>query len=622
MLAASAASHPGKVAVRSCSGSMSFHVLDTMVSRCAALLQRHVERPGTVIAITSVLSVDFIIAYYGVLRSGNVAAPINPFLRGPQLAQLLGGSAAEVVLVDPTAADRISEVRDQLPKLREVLLLGSRPQDGSRSGLFLRELLKETMAAEPVRRGAPARSQDVACLHFTSGTTGAPKTVRLSHRNVTVNAAQVADAHRISGGSVMLNHLPTFHPMHMNSAILAGVTQVLCESPDPVESLNQANRYGATHYYSLPPRLAALANSPLLAELGLETVRVIASGGSALPPKAAHVLSDHFGIPVIQGYGLAETSPLTHSDGIAEWVAGTVGRPVADTECRIVDVRSRAVLGVGEPGEVQLRGPQVMLGYAGESTPSAIDDEGWLSTGDVGRLRPDGRLVLVDRLKDVFKRDNWLVSPSAVEQVVLAHPDVVECVVVDHPDPSCGAVATAFVVLAPTVAEPAEFVAALATQANDRMPYYQQLEHIEVVASIPRSPNGKVPRAQLRARMAELLAPPQHPDSPPEGGRPQEETMVTFITTFTLKGDAEEFERLFEAHAKFMSAQPGFLGYRMVRSKSNPAKYVNVGHWASPDAHRGVVTNPEFGQHVQAMRPLVDAEGDLFDQVSAAGLSD
>jgi long-chain acyl-CoA synthetase len=294
---------------------------------------------------------------------------------------------------------------------------------------------------------------------------------------------------------------------------------------------------------------------------------------------------------------------------------------VADTECRIVDVRTRAVLGIGEPGEVQLRGPQIMLGYAGESTPSAIDADGWLSTGDVGQLRADGRLLLVDRLKDVFKRDNWLVSPAAVEQVLLADPDVVECVVVDHPDPSCGAVATAFVVLAPAVAEPAEFVAALAARANDRMPYYQQLEHIEIVASIPRSPNGKVPRAQLRARMAELLDSPQHQDIPSAGGRSQEESMITFITTFTLKGDADEFERLFDEHAKFMSEQPGFLGYRMIRSKSNPAKYVNVGHWASPDAHRSVVTNPQFGEHVRAMSPLVEAEADLFDQVSAAGLS-
>jgi long-chain acyl-CoA synthetase len=313
----------------------------------------------------------------------------------------------------------------------------------------------------------------------------------------------------------MLNHLPTFHPMHLNSGILAGATQVLCDVPEAAESVRLANRYGASHYYSLPVRLAAMAGSSELAGLRLETVRVIASGGSALPAAAAETLSEHFGIPVIQGYGLAETSPLTHSDTPADWLPGTVGRPVAETECRIVEVSSRKVLGTGEVGEVQVRGPQLMLGYLEKSTAPAVDEDGWLSTGDVGRVADDGRLVLTDRLKDVFKRDNWLVSPTAVEHALQRCPEVRECVVVDHPDPSCGAVATAFVVLTGRAADFAggpsasadlpAVVRRLTAEVNATLPYYQQLEHIEVVDSIPRSPNGKIPRRELRSRMAVLL---------------------------------------------------------------------------------------------------------------------
>nr|WCI13842.1 LaxL [Streptomyces setonensis] len=508
MLAASAASHPSKTAVRANSRKISFGVLDTMVNRCAAQLRHYVGRPGTVVALTSLLSPDFIVGYYGVLRSGNVAAPINPFLREEQLAHVLGDSGTEVALVDAVTAARIDSVRHRLPALREIVVLGPRPAGAASIGRTLREVLAEVgvPADENGLGTSTAAPDDLACLHFTSGTTGVPKTVMLSHRNITVNAAQVAHAHRISGGSVILNHLPTFHPMHMNSALLAGATQLLCPSPDPVESLQLANRYGATHYYSLPPRLAALAGSDRLSQHRLETVRVIASGGSALPPAAARKLSEHFAIPVIQGYGLAETSPLTHSDDPADWVPGTAGRPVADTECRIVDVDSREVLERGQAGEVQVRGPQLMLGYAGESAPSAIDADGWLSTGDIGQVGADGRLVLLDRLKDVFKRDNWLVSPTAVERVLEGHPSVRECVVVDHPDPLCGAVATAFVVLtAQAAADRDTAVKAVASQVNTTMPYYQHLEHLEVVESIPRSPNGKIPRRELRARMAELL---------------------------------------------------------------------------------------------------------------------
>lgn len=510
MLAASAANHPRRTAVRAGTRKISYGVLDTMVNRCAAQLRGHVDRPGTVVALTSLLSPDFVVGYYGVLRSGNVAAPINPFLREEQLAHVLKDSGTEIALVDAATAVRVDAVRHRLPALREIVVLGPRPAGAERIGRTLREVIAEAVAVPGGSGdgpGAPAAGpDDLACLHFTSGTTGAPKTVMLSHRNVAVNAAQVAHAHRISGGSVILNHLPTFHPMHMNSAIFAGATQLLCAAPDPAASLELANEYGATHYYSLPPRLAALAGSDRLPEHRLETVRVIASGGSALPPAAARRLAEHFAVPVIQGYGLAETSPLTHSDDVADWAPGTVGRPVADTECRIVDVDTREVLDTGTAGEVQVRGPQVMLGYAGEPTPSTIDAHGWLSTGDVGQIGSDGRLTLIDRLKDVFKRDNWLVSPTAVERVLGGHPSIRECVVVDSPDPRCGAVATAFVVLtAEAAADPAPALEAVGAEVNATMPYYQHLEHLEAVESIPRSPNGKVPRRELRARMAELL---------------------------------------------------------------------------------------------------------------------
>src|SRR5262249_20308968 len=222
------------------------------------------------------------------------------------------------------------------------------------------------------------------CVHFTSGTTGPAKGVRLSHRNLTVNAAQVAGGHGLDHPSVVLNHLPTYHLMHLNSAVFAGATQVLCPGDDTAAAIEAANEHRATRFYSLPVRLLRLADDPRLPELKLATVEAVMSGGSALSPAAATTLSRHFGIPVTQGYGLAETSPLTHTDRIAAPRIGSVGTVVSGTECRIVDLDSRAVLGAGERGEVQLRGPQLMSGYLDPIQPTGIDTDGWLSTGDVG----------------------------------------------------------------------------------------------------------------------------------------------------------------------------------------------------------------------------------------------
>jgi long-chain acyl-CoA synthetase len=241
-------------------------------------------------------------------------------------------------------------------------------------------------------------------------------------------------------------------------------------------------------------RLAQLAADDRLRGLRLDTVRAILSGGSALAPVAARALTEHFGVPVMQGYGLAETSPLTHCDQPPWPRYGSVGPPVAETECRIVDVTTRAVLPPGEQGEVQVRGPQVMLGYLNAEEPSPVDADGWLSTGDIGRVDQDGYLFLVDRIKDVFKYDNHLVAPAEIERVLAMHPGVADCVVVDTSDPLHGGVANALVVPRSddvTATELAEFV-------NQQVPPYQRLARVILTASIPRAPGGKTSRSTLR----------------------------------------------------------------------------------------------------------------------------
>ncbi|MFG2718547.1 class I adenylate-forming enzyme family protein [Streptomyces sp. NPDC048416] len=504
LLSEAAASAPDRAALIHGAGRVTYGELDRRVTAAAAALRALVPGTGATVAVASVLHPDFAVAYYAAARAGHVAAVVNPLLGEDDLLHVLTLGRARLAFVDAALYERLAAVRDRLPDLEQVVLIG----DGAREGLTrLRELV-DGAPSGAVPPAAPAGPDDVACVQFTSGTTGRPKAVRLTHRNLTVNADQIAVAHRLTATSVSVNHLPTFHPMHLNSAVRAVATQVLCTGREPFHAVAAANEHGATHLYSLPVRLARLAADPGLDELGLRTVTRIASGGSGLPVAAAARLTERFGIPVFQGYGLAETSPLTHSDDPDHPVHGSVGRPVEGTECRVVDVESRAVLPAGSVGEVQLRGPQVMKGYLGGPDGAGLEPDGWLSTGDVGRIDDEGRLFLVDRLKDVFKCDNFLVAPSEVELVVARHPLVREAVVVDLPDEFSGAVAGALLVLDPSVAaqDTGQAVADAVAFVSDRLPYYQHIRYAHAVEAIPRSGNGKIQRRLLRERLLGLRA--------------------------------------------------------------------------------------------------------------------
>lgn len=506
LLSGAAAARPGHRAVVTEDTAVTFAELNDAATRLAGVLRTTLPGRGHVVAVAALLDPDFTVAYFGVARSGHVAAVVNPLLREDDLAHVLSLSGARAAFVDARLYERLTAVQDRLPDLRNIFLLGpvGRAERDSASVSHRPQHLTELLAAVPPGHAphpVATHPDDVVCIHFTSGTTGRPKAVQLTHRNLVVNARQIAVAHELDGDSVTVNHLPTYHPMHQNSAVYAGATQVLCTSPDPTAPVITANRHRATHLYSLPFRLALLAQSERLPHLRLDTVAYMASGGSALSPDAAARLSAHFEVSVFQGYGLAETSPLTHSDDPRQPAPGSVGRPVEGTECRVVDVETRQVLPAGTAGEVQVRGPQVMRGYVGAPAGAGVEPDGWFSTGDVGRIEPDGRLFLIDRLKDVFKYHNWLVSPSETERALRRHPLVADCVVFDHPEEPAGAVPHALLVLRDTdeSAVPGTLVE-VCRLANSRLPYFQQVRYAQAVASIPRSANGKVRRRELRDR--------------------------------------------------------------------------------------------------------------------------
>ncbi|GAA2903595.1 hypothetical protein GCM10010524_39340 [Streptomyces mexicanus] len=283
-----------------------------------------------------VLDPVFCQAFSGIARSGNVSALVNPLLPPERLAHVLRVSGARVAVVSPAMVPVLTAVRDRLGDLAHLVLTHREPDlDGEAAELpTVAELAAGAPAFTPP---VEADGEEVACLQFTSGTTGAAKAVRLTHRNLTVNAAQTAHMHQVDESSVLFNHLPTLHLMHVTVAATVGATHVLWPAPDVAEAVIAADIARATHYYSLPMRLAKLAADPRLGELEAPALRAILSGGSALAPSAAGVLSQHFGVPVVQGYGLAETSPTTHLSDLDRPRPGSCGVLVPGAESRIVD---------------------------------------------------------------------------------------------------------------------------------------------------------------------------------------------------------------------------------------------------------------------------------------------
>ncbi|MFH7598074.1 class I adenylate-forming enzyme family protein [Streptomyces racemochromogenes] len=509
---------PAACAVRTPHGTRTFAELDARADRYAAYLEHALGRRGARVGVANTLDDEFAAAYYGTVRSGNTVVLLNPLVRAAGLRRMCEVAGVEIAFLPTAAAEQLVKTADRLPLLREIVVTDAPDGIVPADALPLAMALDRAPRTGPRHPDAAADPNAVVCVQFTTGTTGRPKGVLLTHRNLLANAAQTAAAHRLDSGSVTLNHLPLYQPMHLNSAVLAGACQVLCPAPRPAAALALAARTGATHLYSLPARLHQLAADlrhadlpgavdlpgfPLPSRADLDRLTAVLSGGSALAPADARLLSERLGVPVLQGYGLVECAPLTHSQRPGEDTggSGSVGTPVPGTACRVVHPGTRVPLGPGETGEVQLRGPQLMAGYLGESRPPTGED-GWFSTQDVGRIGPDGELHLVDRLDDVFSYDGELVSPTAVESVLAADPRVADCVVVGWPDPVHGAVVWLGLVLHhPTVPGLLDVLDSIVEAANEQLGPHEQIRRVEVLGAVPRTPAGKPERRALRREL-------------------------------------------------------------------------------------------------------------------------
>src|SRR6266487_924448 len=344
---------------------------------------------------------------------------------------------------------------------------------------------------------------DLAVLPYSSGTTGFPKGVMLTHRNLVANLLQTASVHHVAEQDRIIAVLPFFHIYGMqvvlHLALWRGATLVTMPKFELEPFLSTLQQHRITRAFVVPPLVLALAKHPAVDGYDLSSVRAMMSGAAPLDAALETACARRVGCGFIQGYGLTEASPVTHanSDEPGKCKPGTVGELLPNTECRIVDAGSGTEVGPDEDGELLIRGPQVMRGYLNnpEATAATLDGDGWLHTGDIGHVDSDGYFTIVDRLKELIKYKGFQVPPAELEAVLRGHPAVADAAVVPLADQECGEVPKAFVVLRGAVS-----AADLMAYVAERVAPYKKIRAVEVIDAIPKSPSGKILRRVLKER--------------------------------------------------------------------------------------------------------------------------
>lgn len=469
---------------------LTFRELDAASDRLAAGLARRGVGPGDVVAVSLGNGPEFAVSYYGILKAGAAFSPMNPLFRPQEVGARLLDCGARLWILASDAAAALPEVRGRVPGLGQAVVVGSPAWED----------LLATPGGPPAPRLRPR--EDVAVLPYSSGTTGRPKGVMLTHSNIVCNVRQSILARGLTDEDILLNHLPLYHiygmTVLMAMPVARGLTTILMPRFDPGQVLAHMARYRPTRYYTVPPAILALARHPALAATDCRSLRTITAAAAPLPLPLAQEFEARTGVPVRMGYGLTETSPTTHVHPDDAPRPGTCGTLLSDTAHRIVDPETGEDLPVGETGEILIRGPQVMRGFWGhpEATAEVLRD-GWLHTGDIGFVDADGYLTVVDRKKDMIKYKAYPVAPFELEEVLLQHPSVADCAVVGVPDPEAGEIPLAYVVARPGArCAPQDLLAFVA----GRVAPYKKVRRVAFVGEIPRSPSGKILRRVLKER--------------------------------------------------------------------------------------------------------------------------
>jgi long-chain acyl-CoA synthetase len=494
--------YPEQVAVVSQEVNLTYRELEALVNAFANALRELGVSKGQKVCLFMSNRAEYVISWFAVTRVGAVVSPINPSYKDREVTYQIVNSESVAVVVQDNLLPLVEARRAETPDLRSVIVVGSDLHHPSSNVYSFGQLVRNHPPTPPARLAIGW--EEMAALPYSSGTTGLPKGVMLSHKNLVSNAYQSIATARITFEDRMLVFLPLYHIygiMLMGCAATSGARLVLMERFEPERALQLIQEQGITLLYAVPQILSALSEWPQLDAYDLHTVRFTQCGAAPVPPALARRFEERTHVTVMTSYGLTEAAPGTHSNPVYDprlIKVETIGLPIHDTKQKIVDIETGQVeLGVGEEGELIVQGPQVMQGYwkAPEATAEALRD-GWLYTGDIGWRDEEGYVTITDRKKEMIKVKGFSVAPAQIEALFLEHPAVVDVAVIAKPDEEAGEVPKAFVVLRVGYehVSPAELVA----WANGKLATFKNVRELEFVEVIPRNPSGKILRRVLK----------------------------------------------------------------------------------------------------------------------------
>ncbi|MBN2025318.1 MAG: long-chain fatty acid--CoA ligase [Actinobacteria bacterium] len=490
---------------------MTYGQIRDQVRRLAAALKGMGVQKGDRVALMLPNSPQFIISYYGVLEAGGTVVNISPLHVERELEYEFNDSGSETLIYLDLFDERIQAVKGKSPLKRiiassitDYMETPADPNVEKAEGTYF---LKEVIAgAEPEVPDVDIDPEsDLAALQYTGGTTGLPKGVMLTHRNLLANAMQCAlwaKEFTEPGGDVYLDVIPFFHSygqtVGMNNAILNAATMVLIPQFEINMMLQAIKKYQPNFFPGVPTLYVAILSHPEALEYGVDKLRLCNSGSAPIPIEVIKQFSHISGGIFCEGYGLSEASPVTHSNPIVGMKkVGSIGIPFPDTEAKIVDVETGTKeLGINEPGELIIRGPQVMKGYweKPEETAATLRD-GWLYTGDVGTMDEDGYFYIVDRKKDMIIAGGFNIYPREVDEVLYEHPKVQEAVTVGIPDEYRGETVKVYIVLKEGMKCTEDEIIAY---CRERLAAYKAPRMVEFRAELPKTMVGKILRRSLR----------------------------------------------------------------------------------------------------------------------------
>jgi acyl-CoA synthetase (AMP-forming)/AMP-acid ligase II len=487
-----------KTAVISPDGNeYSFSQIFLWSKKLARFLQNEGVTKGDRVGILSPNSPEYYVVFQGIVRAGAVATTLNSMYTEREVHHQLDDSGAVALLAARALMPVAQSAGEQLPKVKRVYCMED-----------LWEWAKDT-PPEPLPVEIDPM-EDLAALPYSSGTTGLPKGVMLTHFNLTTNVRQSLTLGFTSCHSVLVDFLPLYHiyglTILMNCGLADGQTQIVLPGFDPERILALIEKHKATDLFTVPPALLIMLNHPSFSKYDKSSLHFVYSGAAPLSLELAEQAARGFNCPISNGFGMTETSPLVNAQLVHTVRADSLGLPVSDTLEKIVHVDTDEELPTGKEGELLVKGPQVMKGYWNrpQETADTIIEDGWLRTGDIGYFDEDGHLYIVDRKKELIKYKGYQIAPAELEGLLLGHPAVLDAAVIPKRQPDGSDFPKAFVVLKPGATATAEEIQGF---IEERVAPYKKIRELEFIDLIPKSLSGKILRRELIDREREKDTP-------------------------------------------------------------------------------------------------------------------